>query len=118
MREIKFRAWNQDNQKCAYFVFTENGHYTYTADLVAHSTNAIKEWQQFTGLKDKNGAEIYEGDVLAKLGRIYLNPWFGVLGSRGMSARDIRQLEAGACLIADEVIGNIYENPELLEKKS
>lgn len=72
----------------------------------------IKEWRQYTGLKDKNGKEIYEGDIIFgqhKIigdwkSRVYLLPtgvWFG--GARFEDVEDF------------EVIGNIYENPELLK---
>lgn len=62
-REIKFRVWNQDNQEFQYFVFSNGGHWSH--NIEAYSTNAIKEWQQFTGLKDKFGTDIYEGDELS-----------------------------------------------------
>lgn len=77
------------------------------------------EVMQFTGLKDKNGKEIYEGDI------VRLEQWepeiYEVVFNRGgfcfrhsdtdVFYHDAKYIEKG------EVIGNIYENPELLQDK-
>jgi len=67
---------------------------------------------QFTGLKDRNGKEIYEGDVLKHRSLIHTIMVHAFHGFRFMFGKD--QLVAADT--AGEVIGNIYENPELLAK--
>ena len=70
---------------------------------------------QYTGLKDKNGVEIYEGDIVKSLG--VSDYCFGVRPVEYIgSSFTIKGY--GLCERLVEVIGNIYENPELLESKN
>jgi len=98
MREIKFRAWNNAEKKM--YPEVEDIRERYEIYLM-----------QYTGLKDKNGQEIYEGDILkfnTKGGNemIYEVKW------RGKGFKPTRMSEDNQEEI--EIIGNIYENPELL----
>ena len=77
------------------------------------------DWMQFTGLTDKNGKEIYEGDILRedngyryqmKWHDFHAQWWAESLGNYGHSARQIVPSDPRI-----EVIGNIYENPDLLK---
>ena len=78
---------------------------------------------QSTGLKDKNGKEIFEGDILDYKGRKALVRWHGSYASfiyRFVDEPHKRNTEWKPLYLAYmkcEIIGNIYENPELLEDK-
>lgn len=102
MREIKFRAWDRKTK-------------TMFGGVNNISPREDYELMQFTGLKDKNGKEIYEGDVLRFLDKqIYEK----VLFKNGMFVREWAEQENPLYLGLDhfEIIGNIWENPELLGK--
>lgn len=105
MREIKFRAWDATAEYMNYNVqFTGHLNQLFTERPTIHYT-------QYTDLKDKNGKEIYDKDIVEWQGfkkpvdySTELGCWmFGGLNFNGAMAR--------RC----EVIGNIYENPELLK---
>lgn len=128
-REIKFRVW--DNKKWVNHCLVGWGNIP--AFYVDDDFNIISlpeaKTQQFTGLYDINGKEIYEGDVLSGhyfgfngdqtdneffAGLVMKSEWatFGIQTENGW----LEFLETShfdePCL---EVVGNIYENPELLE---
>jgi len=131
MREIKFRAWDKKNKKMLY---PGNEWYDICCGAIEgvlaipHSSvydgveNKSKEWipMQYTGLKDKNGREIYEGDI------VRFKDWWDeeMVGEVRYSEKDMAFTivndfwDGFPIMYADdlEVIGNIYENPELLEE--
>ena len=122
MREIKFRAWVEEpgtDIRCFYF-FKIN-------ETVPPSLSVVA-WEQFTGLHDKNDKEIYEGDILKEIApRGYIYRVFGVAGGFVINsfqdeitmlrfAEPIANMQtAGYIQEQCEIIGNIHENPELLE---
>ncbi len=119
MREIKFRAWDNEAQD---FIYSDDREYCcvispdgkvlfhWVDDEEMHELNH-EEGQQYTGLKDKNGKEIYESDLVTIPDHW---PKYIVLFIKG------KYLLNGYKELCDwheeaEIIGNIYENPDLLD---
>jgi uncharacterized phage protein (TIGR01671 family) len=128
MREIKFRAWDiQVKIMRSHENFNDMFSYSESSELDywLNNPNHIIV-MQYTGLKDKNGKEIYEGDIIltryidgnssAPLIVIYSVPHAAfVIESRDSVLRYF--VYDGRVGLQYEVIGNIYENPELLGEK-
>jgi uncharacterized phage protein (TIGR01671 family) len=111
-RTIKFRAWDEDG-----FMFypdrldfKDDRITVWNGNTFGGVGTAIAQLMQFTGLLDKNGKEIYEGDIYATLfpngewGSPQIVTWNNELAGFGLLPNEI-------C----EIFGNIYENPELLK---
>lgn len=127
MREIKFRAWSENLREMIWIdsiewdlcEFGDNQISGYTNSDWVHKipTNEVK-LMQYTGLKDKNGKEIYEGDIVdIGNGEKFLVGWheyikeFTFVKNKNYFPKTYR----GASRDTWVVIGNIYENKDLLE---
>ena len=111
MRAIKFRVWDKTLNMIHCWSAIEN-HFTFEELL---DTNFF-EAMQYTGLKDKNGVEIYEGDILSYFGFEYEVTF----EESAFGWSEDGQFYAFAEMAIDEIektkiIGNIYENPELVK---
>jgi hypothetical protein len=113
MREIKFRAWFPQDAREGKSAMGEV-HSSYEGqslnDFIADAVEIGIILMQYTGLKDKNGKEIYEGDVLRAAGYV------------GYRVEDLpsfwmEHAEMSAGFNHWEIVGNIYESPGLLEKE-
>jgi uncharacterized phage protein (TIGR01671 family) len=106
-KEIEFRAWDKENKKMFYWSFTEQG--LYPQDLFNNDNYIV---MQYTGLKDKNGKKIFEGDILGKKNPEWLKGYGGKYEMKlNEEIEDDYNSYIGYRRPEDgfEIIGNIYE---------
>lgn len=136
MREIKFRAWDRINKTMNYFDsgvigFEQIKNYCFVKHLLPNDILLL----QYTGLKEKRGKEIYEGDII----RFYFDEQHGIQNKHSIIDKSFftemidsvifekgcffafnYDVEDGAFLFkynnCCEIIGNIYENPGLIKE--
>ena len=117
MREIKFRAWDKKN-KIMFVIFDSTTH----QDWFLPSWKDKHEVMQYTGLKDVVGKEIFEGDIIldnsygkdvgALIGAVVFSSHMGAY----VWSNDETALIAESCCTI-MVIGNVWENQELIESE-
>jgi uncharacterized phage protein (TIGR01671 family) len=127
MREIKFRGKRKDTGEWVYGYFTRNDESGRCYITTQSKTGGAYPWEvdpatvgQYTGINDKNGREIYEGDIVTGLFNhtdiighiVYSSDATFFIKRKGLYGIGLNNAEDWL-----EVVGNIYDNPELLEVK-
>jgi len=112
MREIKFKCWDKEKNKMSFWEniyqtndFWDDAHYPETLPVM-----------QYTGLKDNNGKEIFEGDIIKhENGQISVVEWSD--GDWGWWMKSIKNWDpkTGFDSSKDKIIGNIYEDKEIIK---
>ena len=130
MRDIKFRAWDKRNKEYFYnvgihpsIIRWEGGYeHDEPGALTVSPMVDIYVIEQFTGLKDKTGKEIYEGDILTSPFVNFIDGPYNGIGSviwlgQGFcfKPKSMNDGDAGPIAHNSEIIGNIHETPELLK---
>ena len=128
MRDIKFRFWNEKESKMFTLEEMLNLHDVYCPQcglylppvLDFNLEEFLSKGMQFTSLADKNGKEIYEGDILKRPDSE--TNYIAVFNGGCFCIQDSENKHHNLTLLDGisiflEITGNIYENPELLEAK-
>lgn len=126
MRDIKFRIWDgaknewlasSSKDALPYYGFALVGEVMTVQSPPIWSLDEGNVVEQYTGLKDKNGREIYEGDVLIDDTGEPIEYWVVKFSDGGFVGECAGVAESLFELTNLEIAGSIHENPELVEKK-
>ena len=116
-REIKFRIWANylnrfyTKEYCGEEVYVDENH-------IYEPDTCQQVWQQYTGVKDKNGKEIYEGDIIQFSDlryEILFDQFQWVAVCPYYNKYHHPKINPFRSCMNGEVVGNIFENPELLK---
>lgn len=138
-RTLKFRAWDTVEKKWLFgYEYPNLGGFNLTGEVVLCgeiSSVPLLKWNdiaimQYANIQDKNGKDIYDGDILKyenEYGRIHYHRVFAVKGGLAINTHSddfakekivfyeaVADMQTAGWIEQCEVIGNIHENPELL----
>lgn len=118
MRPIKFRAWDKNQKRWVYFELFPNAS---TTPPIYHGSD-FSDWQQFTGMHDKNAKDCYEGDIVRReefgdlCEIVYRENWaafaFYRKSTQGQHWSHLHSGHNGGA--SWEIVGTVYENKDLL----
>lgn len=111
MREIRFRAWDRKRKKFCEMLIAQ-GSIATKREYLSHD---LEPWQQFTGLRDRNGTKIYEGDIVQQVDSFGSRIFFPV---KWIDEAARFSWKPSSSSYPVEVIGNIHEQPEILNEKN
>lgn len=126
MREIKFRCWDRFKQRWSNYKINDSTVYFMDKNTGVWYGSYNKRYKdfnlmQYTGLKDKNNKEIYEGDIVKLranhgIGVVkYYDEW-GAFVVEYIKPRPLAVLGMNYYKEDIEILGNIYENPKLIKE--
>ena len=120
---LRFRAWLKNDKKMIDVdeIHWDRDRVDFIGDGITFMRKADEiELMRSTGLKDKNGQEVFVGDIIRCTRgcphEVYLEKEYGGTYIGGMPAIYLKGIREGYAWTGDEeIIGNVYQNPELLE---
>ena len=125
MREIKFRCWDRFKQRWSNYKINDGTVYFMDKNTGVWYGSYNKRYKdfnlmQYTGLKDKNNKEIYEGDIVKFLNGIFEVIWCNEKASFMLKNKEYKEFLNFICENNNgmEIVGNIYENSELLKENN
>jgi uncharacterized phage protein (TIGR01671 family) len=116
MREIKFRVWDEKHKDFVKSpILVRNDGLIFSEYVGGGTPQKNLILMQYTGLKDKKGKEIYEGDQIRCDGHSWEEKFDAIVEFGRCQFRESRMNTNLSDIVSIEVIGNIYENPNLFK---